>query len=223
MSGRRAIQEDVVSQLPPRPSFSHLRKQAKDLLRRLRQRTPDATLAEAQHALAREYGFDSWPKLKAHVELLVALPQPVTFQRYTSKAREAVFYSRYEASQLGSRTIEPEHVLLGLIRAGQGLKGRMFEANLSLDRARVELCSNRSSEALPLADRVSTSERAQGVFRAAVEEADALKHHNIGLAHILLGVLRNSDSVATTLLDRMGIRVQSVRDRISLLLNEEPS
>jgi hypothetical protein len=99
----------------------------------------------------------------------------------------------------------------------------MFEANLSLDRARVELCSNRSSEALPLADRVSTSERAQGVFRAAVEEADALKHHNIGLAHILLGVLRNSDSVATTLLDRMGIRVQSVRDRISLLLNEEPS
>jgi ATP-dependent Clp protease ATP-binding subunit ClpC len=74
-----------------------------------------------------------------------------------------------------------------------------------------------------LADRVSTSERAQGVFRAAVEEADALKHHNIGLAHILLGVLRDSDSVATTLLDRMGIRVQSVRDRISLLLNEEPS
>jgi hypothetical protein len=223
MSGRRAIQEDVVSQLPPRPSFSHLRKQAKDLLRRLRQRTPDATLAEAQHALAREYGLDSWPKLKAHVELLVALPQPVTFQRYTSKAREAVFYSRYEASQLGSRTIEPEHVLLGLIRAGQGLKGRMFDqANLSLDRARVELRSNRAIEALPLADRVSTSERAQGIFRAAVEEADALKHHDIGLAHILLGVLRASDSVATTLLDRMGLRMQSVRDRISLLLNEEP-
>jgi hypothetical protein len=223
MSGRRAIQEDVVSQLPQRPSLSHLRKQAKDLLRRLRQQTPEATLAEAQHVLAREYGFESWPKLKAHVELLAALPQPVTFQRYTSKAREAVFYSRYEASQLGSRTIEPEHVLLGLIRAGQGLKGRMFDqANLSLDRARVELRSNRAIEALPLADRVSTSERAQGIFRAAVEEADALKHHDIGLAHILLGVLRASDSVATTLLDRMGLRMQSVRDRISLLLNEEP-
>ncbi len=223
MSGRRAIQEDVVSQLPPRPSLSHLRKQAKDLLRRLRQRSPDATLAEAQYALAREYGFDSWPKLKSQVELLAALPQPVTFQRYTLKAREAVFYSRYEASQLGSRTIEPEHVLLGLIRASQGLKGRMFDqANVSLDRARLELCANRSSEPLPLAERVSTGERAQGIFRAAVEEADALKHHDIGLAHILIGVLRVSDSVATTLLDRMGVRLQSVRDRISLLLNEEP-
>jgi hypothetical protein len=54
-----------------------------------------------------------------------------------------------------------------------------------------------------------------------VIEADALKHHDIGLAHILLGVLRVSDVVTTTLLDRMAIRMQSIRDRISLLLNEE--
>jgi hypothetical protein len=60
-------------QLPLRPSLSHLRKQAKDLLRRLRQQDPDATLADAQHALARQYDFDSWPKLKVQVELLAKL------------------------------------------------------------------------------------------------------------------------------------------------------
>jgi hypothetical protein len=55
-------------QLPPRPSLEHLRKQAKDLLQELQQRNPVAQLADAQHAIARKYGFTSWPKLKAYVE-----------------------------------------------------------------------------------------------------------------------------------------------------------
>jgi ATP-dependent Clp protease ATP-binding subunit ClpC len=213
-----------VSQLPSRPSLSHLRKQAKDLLRELRRRKRGVTLVEAQHALARQYGFASWPKLKVHAERLAALPGPVTFQRYTSKAREAVFFSRHEAGQLGSRTIEPEHVLLGLIRASEGLKGRIFDRPaLALDRARILLTSGRpTTDPLPPTVRMSTGDRAQQIFRAAAEEADALKHHDIGLAHLLLGVLREPASEAATLLDRTGVRFQSVRDAIAALLNEEP-
>lgn len=56
--------------LPDRPSLEHLRKQAKDLLREERVRNPAATLAEAQLAIARKYGFPSWPKLVHHVESL---------------------------------------------------------------------------------------------------------------------------------------------------------
>jgi hypothetical protein len=55
--------------LPPRPNLDHLRKQAKELLEFLRQQKPESQLADAQHAIARDYGFDSWPRLKAHVEL----------------------------------------------------------------------------------------------------------------------------------------------------------
>jgi endonuclease YncB( thermonuclease family) len=58
--------------LPPRPNLEHLRNQAKDLLHDWQQRKPDAQLADAQHAIALEYGFPSWPKLKAHVESLIA-------------------------------------------------------------------------------------------------------------------------------------------------------
>ena len=54
--------------LPDRPSLDHLKKQAKSLLDDLRATQPDAQLADALHALARDYGFASWPKLKAHVE-----------------------------------------------------------------------------------------------------------------------------------------------------------
>lgn len=54
-------------ELPPRPNLEHLKKQAKELLRELRQRQPGAQLSEAQHTLAREYGFSSWPALHAHI------------------------------------------------------------------------------------------------------------------------------------------------------------
>ena len=56
--------------LPPHPNLDHLRKQAKELLRELKQHSAAVKLADAQHSLARDYGFASWPKLKAYVEAL---------------------------------------------------------------------------------------------------------------------------------------------------------
>src|SRR5688572_30606418 len=70
LGGRRAKSGGVMSrELPRRPSLDHLKKQAKALLRELRLRQPETALTDAQHALAKDYGFDSWPQLKRHVEL----------------------------------------------------------------------------------------------------------------------------------------------------------
>lgn len=55
-------------QLPAHPNLEHLKNQAKDRLDDLRGRNPSAKLADAQHAIAREYGFVNWAALKAHVE-----------------------------------------------------------------------------------------------------------------------------------------------------------
>jgi len=103
------------SQLPARPNLDYLKKQAKDRLIRLRQRAPAARLADAQHALAREYGFESWAALKAHVE---SLTHNYRFERYTPEARRVLYFSRDEACKRGSSTIEPEHIVLGLAREG---------------------------------------------------------------------------------------------------------
>ena len=54
--------------LPDNPNLDHLRRQAKDLLLGLRDSTPAASLADAQASLAEQYGFDSWPQLKAEVD-----------------------------------------------------------------------------------------------------------------------------------------------------------
>jgi hypothetical protein len=58
-------------ELPRQPNLEYLRKEAKELLDQLQQRNPSAQLADAQHALARDYGFASWPQLKTHVELVL--------------------------------------------------------------------------------------------------------------------------------------------------------
>jgi len=57
-------------QLPAYPNLEHLKKQAKDLLPALQRENPDRKLADAQHAIARMYGFGTWAQLKSHVESL---------------------------------------------------------------------------------------------------------------------------------------------------------
>jgi ATP-dependent Clp protease ATP-binding subunit ClpC len=62
------------------------------------------------------------------------------FERYTERARRVLFFARYEASQLGSNSIETEHLLLGLIREGKGLTSRIFaRSHLSLENIRKEI------------------------------------------------------------------------------------
>jgi len=212
-----------VSELPARPSLAHLRKQAKALLQALRQQNPDASLTEAQHALAAEYGFASWPKLKTHVEQLAARAEPI-FPRFTLKARESLFFSWHEANQFRSGLIEPGHLLLGLIRAGTGLKGRIFEPSLmTLDRARAQMAARLTAEVPVPPDRhMVLGPKVQRVFRAAVEEADSLHHNGVGLAHLLIGLLREGDAAATELLGQMGIEANRVRRGLETFLNEEP-
>lgn len=75
---------DAPSRLPARPSLEQLRKQAKERLTAMRASDPDATLADAQLALAREYGFESWPKLVHHIESLQSTERLQLFERLAS-------------------------------------------------------------------------------------------------------------------------------------------
>ena len=62
------------------------------------------------------------------------------FERYTERARRVIFFARYEASQLGSPSIESEHLLLGLIREGKGLTSRLFgKSQLSTEEIRKDI------------------------------------------------------------------------------------
>src|SRR5688572_2986283 len=145
------------------------------------------------------------------------------FERYTERARRVLFFARYEATQLGSTSIETEHLLLGLIREGKGLTSRIFaRSHLSLESIRKEIEGR-----TVFRDKVSTSvdipfsPETKRVLQYSADEADRLQHTYIGTEHLLLGLLREEHSVASSILYEKGMRLSSVRDDIVQLLNEK--
>src|SRR5512139_2812064 len=145
------------------------------------------------------------------------------FERYTERARRVLFFARYEASQLGSMSIETEHLLLGLIREGKGLTSRIFaRSHLSLENIRKEIEGRTVfREKVSTSVEIPFSAETKRVLSCAAEEADRLLHNYIGTEHLLLGILREERSVAASILMEKGMRLHTVREDIVQLLNEK--
>src|SRR5512140_2391753 len=145
------------------------------------------------------------------------------FERYTERARRVLFFARYEASQLGSISIETEHLLLGLIREGKGLTSRIFaRSHLSLESIRKEIEGRTVfREKVSTSVEIPFSAETKRVLQFAAEEADRLLHNYIGTEHLLLGILREERSVAATILTERGMRLNTVREDVVQLLNEK--
>jgi ATP-dependent Clp protease ATP-binding subunit ClpC len=139
------------------------------------------------------------------------------FERYTEKARRVIFFARYEASQFGAPAIEPEHLLLGLMREDKTLTGRFFpRAQVSIESIRKEI----EGRTL-LREKISTSvelplaPETKRVLAYSHEESDRLQHRHIGTEHLLLGLLREERSMAAEILYERGLRLNAVRDEIA--------
>ncbi len=145
------------------------------------------------------------------------------FERYTERARRVLFFARYEASQLGSVSIETEHLLLGLIREGKGLTSRIFaRSHLSLEAIRKEVEGRTVfREKVSTSVEIPFSAETKRVLQAAAQEADQLSHNYVGTEHLLLGILCEEQSVAATILMEKGMRLATVREDIVALLNEK--
>lgn len=205
--------------LPHRPNLEHLKKQAKALLRELRQRDAHTSLADALHALARDYGFASWAKLKAHIEAPSVPPLPSApsspaplFPRFTEAARRTLFFSRYEAASLGRLEIAPEHVLLGVIRgAGAATRAMLETAGITLNDARDTIAAAHApGDEVVEPVQVPFQSSTKRLFMMAGDEADRLGHQNIATVHIVLALLRES-GVAASYLTGRGMTLDSVR------------
>jgi ATP-dependent Clp protease ATP-binding subunit ClpC len=145
------------------------------------------------------------------------------FERYTERARRVIFFARYEASQLGSNSIETEHLLLGLIREGKGLTSRIFsKSHLSMETIRKEIEGRAIyREKVSTSVDIPLSLESKRVLNCAAEEAERMLHNYIGTEHILLGLMREDKSVAAGILGEKGMRLSSVREDVVQLLNEK--
>jgi uncharacterized protein YbbC (DUF1343 family) len=139
------------------------------------------------------------------------------FERYTEKARRVIFFSRYEASQFGSTAIEPEHLLLGLTREDNGLLKRFIEGTgVTAETLREELKSHiKTEEKIHTAVELPLSTETKRALACAHEESDGLQHRHLGTEHLLLGLLRLPETLATQVLRRHGVELEKVRASFS--------
>ncbi|MDA8020244.1 MAG: ATP-dependent Clp protease ATP-binding subunit [Thermoanaerobaculia bacterium] len=144
------------------------------------------------------------------------------FEKYNEKARRALFFARYEASKLGSRVIEAEHVLLGILREGEESVMNLFvHFDVKPDDLRREIEGERV-----LVERVSStadlplSEETKKVLAFATHEAETMGHEAVGSEHLLIGILKVESSLAMRVLAEAGLDLYSVREEVVSMARE---
>ena len=146
------------------------------------------------------------------------------FERFSDRARRVVVLAQEEARRLKHNYIGTEHILLGLIREGEGVAAEALKSlRISLDpvRQQVEEIIGRGQETLQ--GHIPFTPRAKKVLELSLRESLQLGHNYIGTEHILLGLIREGDGVAAQVLVRLGADLNRVRQQIIQMLNKHPA
>jgi ATP-dependent Clp protease ATP-binding subunit ClpC len=142
------------------------------------------------------------------------------FNRFTERARKVILLSKEAAKRFNHDYIGTEHILLGLIKEGEGVAAAVL-TSLGLDseniRGEVEKLVQPGPSKV-LTEDIPFTPRAKKVIELAMDEARALGHNYIGTEHLLLGLIREGDGVASQVLMNMGLDLRSVRDEVLNLL-----
>jgi ATP-dependent Clp protease ATP-binding subunit ClpC len=145
------------------------------------------------------------------------------FERFTDRSRRVIVLAQEEARMLDHGWIGTEHILLGLIREGDGHAARALEAlGISLDavRQQVEAFIGRGQQAP--SGHIPFTPRAKKVLELSLRESLQLGHGYIGTEHILLGLIREVDGVAAQVLVVLGADLDRVRQQVIQLLRQDP-
>jgi hypothetical protein len=133
------------------------------------------------------------------------------FERYTERARRVIFFARYEATQFGSTIIQPEHLLIGLIREAPSTIARFAKVPPLSVRHEIEKRLAIHFPKTSVAFDLPLSEECKRTLAYAWEEATALGHRHVGTEHFLLGILREEKTVAAEVLKEAGMSLDAVR------------
>ncbi|MEI6499801.1 MAG: Clp protease N-terminal domain-containing protein, partial [Armatimonadota bacterium] len=139
------------------------------------------------------------------------------WQRFTSRARRAVLLAHDDAARMHAQLISTEHLLLGLMRLGEGTASDILERlGIDLDRLRTDLRRHMDTSGPgEVTGDVSFTPEAQRVLTRAYQEAKQLGDYHIGTEHILIGLLREGRGAAFRLLRRHGAELSLVRQALA--------
>ena len=138
------------------------------------------------------------------------------FDKFTNRAKQVIKLAKREAQKLNHNYLGTEHILLGLMKLGQGIAVNILKnLNIEYDTvlAEIEIIVGYGPEIQVYGDPALTS-KVKKVFEYANEEALALNHNYVGTEHLLLALLRLQDGVAAQILENLNINLKEVRKEI---------
>jgi ATP-dependent Clp protease ATP-binding subunit ClpA len=143
------------------------------------------------------------------------------FERFDERARQVVVLAQDEARLLKHNYIGTEHILLGLLREAEGLAARVLESlGVTLDDVRLQVARIiGEGEEVATAGQIPFTPRSKKVLELALREALSLGHDYIGTEHILLGVVREGEGVAATILAGFGVGGEAVSNAVVAALS----
>ncbi len=147
------------------------------------------------------------------------------FRKFTQRARNTVIHAQEEAREMGHPAIGTEHILLGLLREGEGVGAKAL-MNLGVDLSNVReeikkyIGQNQAASEGPAGD-LPITPRAKKVFNTAFDEARLQGVNYVGTEHLLLAILREEEGVASQVLLAMGVKLEDLREQVILLLGGE--
>jgi ATP-dependent Clp protease ATP-binding subunit ClpC len=143
------------------------------------------------------------------------------FDKFTERARRVLTLAQEEALRFNHNYIGTEHLLLGLVREGEGVAAKVL-ANLGVElnkvRSAVEFIIGRGDRAVM--GEIGLTPRAKKVIELAVDEARRLGHHYIGTEHLLLGLVREGEGIAAGVLESLGVSLEKLRAEVTRILSQ---
>ncbi|MDP8230649.1 MAG: ATP-dependent Clp protease ATP-binding subunit [Candidatus Gorgyraea atricola] len=142
------------------------------------------------------------------------------FNRFTERARKVILLAKEEAKRFNHDYIGTEHILLGLVREGEGVAAVVLQKmGLSLQQIRLEIEKLvKPGPSTVISGDIPFTPKAKKAVEFSGEEARALGHNYIGTEHLLLGLIREGEGVASQVLLNMGVDLDKVRGEVVELL-----
>src|SRR5437867_8970727 len=144
------------------------------------------------------------------------------FDRFNGRAKRVLALAQNEAVLLNHNYIGVEHLLLGLIREGEGVAARVLDSlgvELSKVRAAVEFTVGRGDSTTAPSE-ITLSPRTKKVIELAIDEARKLGHSHVGTEHLLLGLVREGEGIASGVLESLGISLEALRRKVMETLGQ---
>lgn len=144
---------------------------------------------------------------------------------FSNRVRDVIQFSREEALRLGHDYIGTEHLILGIIRLGDGIAIRILK-NLNCDlqklKKNIEDTVRGTGGAVTVGN-IPLTKQAEKVLRITYLEAKLYKSDTIGTEHLLLSLLRDDENIAAQILQQFNVSYDSVREELDMIISGKPS